>query len=318
MSNDSPRQILKSLAEKSISNETIQDLSTTQLISENNIVKTFVASYNPCYEWPYRLQKIQQADKEISNRACEYILDSGYKDPSVSNEDILEKASEIRPNLIIPKDYPEEQPAKTARSLAEFKEAYDDNPNVRANILAPVQPPYDKTYENHREIYQQFTRFALGGLHCFRDTAGQIQSIKRFNEVLPHDAHIHALGVGMNVEFMYYLRQNPELIDSIDISTPEFAPMKCQMPDKTWIQQRFQIPSGDNRSVLQADLSRYLLRQFNYMLTDWFDDDDWEPMTKKHRTQTNLDKFTKDIPEFSRQNPPREPARAHQHAQPAD
>jgi hypothetical protein len=274
-------------------------------------VRIFSASYSDWWECPYRLQMVQRADQKFRDMSYQYIIDSGYRDDSVTNEAIIEKAVDLNPDWIVPKDYPG-NPERTAESLREFADLYDDRGDkFGGRPLIPVQPPHAQTVERF-PVYGEWSNFAVGGLHYFSSPEAQVDALKEFEEVA-NPAHLHALGVGTNLEFVTALRDEPSLVDSLDISTPETAVKNNGIPDRTWIQREFEIPTGVNSTMLRGQLSRYIHLQLSYMLSDLCDQSNFPGLGE----QAAISEFGDDEEDtLNIANPPREPGRAHGH-QPA-
>jgi hypothetical protein len=60
---------------------------------------------------------------------------------------------------------------------------------------------------------------------------------------------------------------------SIDISTPERAIKNGRLPDKTWTQVDFKVPTGKDSSTIRAQYTKAALYQLNYMLSRLVNDE---------------------------------------------
>lgn len=282
-----------------------EDLRTREIIA-NCPVTIYSAQYNDWWDCPYTLQMVQRADQKFRDKSYRYIIDSGFRDPDVGNEDVIEKAVKLNPDWIVPKDYPGD-PEKTANSLRRFADLYDDRGDEFAGRpLIPVQPPHADTFKQYEHIYEEFSNFAVGGLHYFTSSSAQLGAIREFDEVAS-PGHLHALGVGSNLEFVTALRDEPALVDSLDISTPETAVKNNGVPDRTWIQREFEVPRGINSSMLRGNLAKYVHLQLCYMLTDFANDENFPGIGD----QSALSDFQKEPEErLNLANPPRKPGRS--------
>jgi len=283
-----------------------EDRRAREIIA-NSPVTIFSARYHDWWNCPYTLQMVQRADQKFRDKSYQYIVDSGFRDPDVSNQDMIEAAIDLNPDWVVPKDYPGDA-QRTADSLREFADLYADRGDeFGGRPLVPVQPPHADTFERYEHIYREFSNFAVGGLHYFTTPAAQVEAIKEFKKVAS-PGHLHALGVGTNLEFVTELRDSPALIDSLDISTPETAVKNNGVPDRTWIQREFEVPKGTNSSMLRGNLSKYIHLQLNYMLTEFADDENFPGIGD----QSAIRDFCSEPDEILNfENPPQEPGRSH-------
>jgi len=256
-----------------------------KLISDNTRARVFSAKYNTRYLYPYALQHVGKAYPGVRDTCYELILDSGIHDDEVTNRDVLERALEMNPDYIIPKDYMGEQ-ERTRKSMKEFFDLYRYSyPGCAATPFVVIQPPYADEYWKHSEFYEQFGHIALGGLQQFTPEK-QVKLIKRLRHEIGFNKYIHAFGVGTSLKMIKALRKEPRLLDSLDISTAETTIAKGKFPTKvvdgTWERTDFYIPSGIDSSTVRARLSASLLYMLNYMLGTRVDDKELEEEYKEN------------------------------------
>jgi hypothetical protein len=242
-----------------------------KIVAENTNARVFSASYNPRYGYPYRLMHADAAMESVREQCYEFIIDSSYNDPDISNRDVLQAAIDCNADYCIPKDFPGE-PDRTFDSLREFVSLYQDYEST-AIVMAPIQPPYREHYHAHADFYDQFSHFAIGGLQTFDTTQQQIAAIRRFREAVGDHRYIHALGVGTTLSMIRALRSDDPFVDSIDISTAERAVKNGMIPDKTWQQKAFELPTGPDSTTVRAQYAKAILYQLNYMLSRLVEDD---------------------------------------------
>jgi len=242
-----------------------------KVVAENTNARVFPASYTPRYGYPYRLMHATAAKQSVREQCYELIVDSSYTDSGVSNRDVLSAAVDVNADYVIPKDYPG-APERTFESLQEFVSLYRET-ECNAIVMAVLQPPYRSQYEAHSEYYDRFSHFALGGLHSFATPRGQIEAIRSFRGAVGDHRYIHAFGVGTSLKMVRALRSDDPFVDSVDISTPERAIKNGRLPDKTWTQVDFEVPTGKDSSTIRAQYTKAVLYQLNYMLSRLVDDE---------------------------------------------
>lgn len=239
-------------------------------------VKVFVASYIPRYWYPYRLQHAGKARDWVTEESLEVIMDSAIMDEEIGNAEVLDRAHEVHADYVIPNDTLNEQ-AATTQAVREFADLYDSHP-CTARPLIPLQPPYDKHYAE----LDEFTHYVLGGI-ATSPPKRQLREIRRFREAAGPHAYAHGLGLGASLTLIKALRDEPRLLDSFDLSTPEQVIRGEKLPDKSWQQREFNYPRGDESSTVRAAFASAVVTQLNFMLgpycTDEILNDAWEQST---------------------------------------
>lgn len=268
-----------------------------ELIAHNTTARVFSCGYNDRYHYPYRLQNAKNARR--SGRECcyELMLDSGFNNPELTNEDVIETAIDLNADYIMPKDVLGDAEA-TRESLEGFLDIYEERSDCHARVFVILQPPYLEHYRAHEEFYSQFTHFALGGLHDY-PPAEQVTMLREFaqSDAVSDHTYIHALGIGTDLEIIRFLRQNPRVVDSIDVSTAETAIANGKIPDSMWDQTPFYLPRGVDRSSLQARFSCAILMMLNYVLGEKVDSDEFAEgasLGTAYREQTVLGDISSD------------------------
>jgi hypothetical protein len=229
-------------------------------------VRVFIASYIPRYWYPYRLQHAEKARDWAKDESLEVIMDSAIGDSAVGNEAVLERAAECNADYVIPADTLHSQP-QTTGAVNEFVGLYEAH-DCRAKPLIPLQPPYDRHYQE----LDGFSHYVLGGI-ATTDPEDQLQHIRRFRDEAGYGVYAHGLGLGASLELIRALRENPRLLDSLDLSTPEQVVKGEKIPDKTWEQRDFQYATGDCSSSVRSAYANAVALQLNYMLGPFCDDD---------------------------------------------
>lgn len=240
---------------------------TNQIINASP-VKVFSASgggQSSRYHYPYKLESVPNSSESVRDTCREYIVDSGIIDPTVTNDEILNMAARRNATYVVPKDYLYNQPA-TTESVYDFLDRYEQH-DCQAKPLIPLQPPH----AGHYDELNEFSHYALGGLKNESPSA-QVDALESFREIAD-DEYVHALGFGGSLKFVKAVRENPELVDSVDLSTHEMAVMNDRLPDKTWEQQSFEFPRGEESTTVRAAFASSVLLELNYMLSPLCDDE---------------------------------------------
>jgi len=101
------------------------------------------------------------------------------------------------------------------------------------------------------------------------DKSGQehIDALHRNRERVGTETRIHALAPGTDIEMLRELRAHPDLIDSLDVSTPEQAPANNKIPDATWQQPQRLLPFGKDISTVRGAYSSAIALQLCHMLS---------------------------------------------------
>lgn len=229
-------------------------------------VKVFVASYIPRYWYPYRLQHAEKARDWAKDESLEVIMDSAIGDAAVDNEAVLDRATEVNADFVIPADTLHDQEA-TTEAVRDFMRLYESH-ECRAKPLIPLQPPYDEHYQE----LAGFSHYTLGGIAA-SEPETQLREIRQFRDAAGYGVYAHGLGLGASLTLIRALRENPRLLDSLDLSTPEQVIRGEKLPDKSWQQREFAYPTGEDSSTVRAAFASAVALQLNYMLGPMCSDD---------------------------------------------
>lgn len=219
-------------------------------------IDIYVASNMP-YPYPYKLGKPANQTPKIRDSCTTWIQDSGIGDDT-TNKDVLELADEYDADFVIPCDELHDQEA-TTEAVHDFLELYDDS-DVRATPLIPLQPPYDEHYKQ----LPDYPAYCLGGIAFDYSAREQVTELQKFRRVAGDSPYAHALGVGGSMTVVQAVANNPELVQSVDCSTPEQASINGCMIDAQLKQRNMSILNGEGSSR-----GRYSLAETNaYQIND--------------------------------------------------
>lgn len=226
------------------------------------------------YNWPFKLISVDNipnnGEHERIRVSCETLMvDSGIGNEDVGNEDVLDAAHKVDADWVVPKDYLEDHD-RTTESVYEFFDLYDDH-LCDADVIVPLQPPHHR----HVPDLPEADAYAVGGVKD-DPVENQLKAVRNARNAVGGDAYLHGFGMGSSRILVDTLRENPALLDSFDVSTPEFAPARHRTPDKSLLQETggFVLPGGDDTSTGKAIASELILWEISHMLNpDWRGDD---------------------------------------------
>ena len=240
--------------------------------------------------WPYRLQNAAECYPASFWRSQHRILDSAIMAPELSNRDVLDHAIERHATAVVAKDYlpfaayeneqlqhvPDatDNVEATTESIRDFAERYDAERHPPAYI--PLHPPYDDHVRAVYEIVEDSGlehRYMLGGL---KDATPE----RRIDELLALRAEVgdgpvaHGLGWGLSDELVAVLRDEPELLDSVDNSGPSQAIQNDKVLDKHWRANDCAQVDGQYQNAIGGAFEFAMLLSGAHRLTEFNDDYD--------------------------------------------
>jgi len=165
--------------------------------------------------WPWRMQPCHEADSRHRDACERYIIDSSFQDESITNIDVLDKADTLDAEMCVLADVWHDKDA-TVDAILEGLELYDDHP-FDGGILVPLQPPHDECYLELEG--QGIDVFAVGGVKD-EDDRTRVEAARSVRAVAGPEPHLHGLGYGATPGIVQAVQRDPDLLDSIDYSTP--------------------------------------------------------------------------------------------------
>ena len=239
----------------------------------------YSASYNSHYWYPFKLRSAGLGWDALDKSCMELTIDSNINDDEVTNKDVIEDAIEARANKIIPKDYLED-PERTRQSLIEFEQLIENEyGSIKPNIIPVLQDDHVSHLEKYESFYEEYSHIALGGMKNF-EPEEQAKRLKGVREIVGDHTHIHGFGLGCSLGLIKVIRQNPNLLDSLDMATAERMVANGKVTDWSFNQEQPEIPMpmGTNKTAVNAGFSKSVLIMLNYMLTDMVDEEHLEKL----------------------------------------
>ena len=260
--------------------------------ARNNRLTIFSASSTGVgsnYDYPYKLEK-HPGSETIRNTCVEYVLDSAINKPHISNREILDMAVKRRADYVVPKDTPGD-PEATIESLREFKRLFETHKDTYGHLtpIAPLQPPHRESYLQYEELYSEFPIIGVGGLKD-SDPSRQLTAIKNVREEIANTP-IHGFGMGGTLDFVKTVRENPGLVQSVDLSTGEQAALNGQQLTATLDQTPSRTPHGEKSSQLRGIAAERNLLVLNYLYSDLVADEEIEQTWQSVFQDRSLDEF---------------------------
>jgi|GEM_PF-7035007 len=172
---------------------------------------------------------------------------------------------------------------------------YPSTPEAEERYLAGVEH-YSLTYD----LIGAADGVAVGSLLGL-DVFEQITALKQVREAVGPYKHVHALSPTPRPEMLLFLRRNPGIIDSLDLSTPETAPAGNKLPDLRFYPQMKYLfpPAHANISPVRGAASTMIALMLNFWLSEWVKEEELMEMLEEHydwvereqTAQTGLEAF---------------------------
>jgi hypothetical protein len=192
--------------------------------------------------WPWRMQPPKESAPSYRN-ACEvYAIDSDPLDDDVTTADVLHEAVRLDAEIASLQDVYHDMDA-TADSLLEGLGIADSHA-FDGSLMLPLQEPYIDCWKEIGEPTKHI--IGLGGLKD-GSAAARIQAAEEFSSAAGTDIHLHGFGWGPRGDLGAWIRNHPDVLDSLDYSTPI----------QTGINQ--ELTPGDERMSVQAAYAAFRL-----------------------------------------------------------
>lgn len=165
--------------------------------------------------WPWRMEPPHEATPSYRNACERYVIDSAPKRDDITTTDALDKAVAVDAEVASLADVYQDKPA-TVDSLLAGLEVADDH-QFDGTLLLPLQDPFVECW---REIGApvEDVWLGIGGLKDASD-ASRITAAEELRGVVGDGAHIHGFGWGPNGDLAAAIREDPDLLDSLDYAT---------------------------------------------------------------------------------------------------
>lgn len=224
-------------------------------------VKLFFSENACSLKWPWRMAGAQHAQERMVESSEYYILDSAFQRDDIGIEEVLDTGVELGADMIALVDEYGSS-AKTVENVLNDMEAVDDH-EWDGDVLVPLQPPHGKCY---RELEGIGDWYGVGGV-ARSSPEEKIHAAHEIRDAAGPEIHLHGLGWGVTLPVVRAIRDDPDLLDSLDSKGEYDRAMTEDMPE-TW-QSRDSVPSGRGLAVV-SHAAGYLiegLRRMNPEIT---------------------------------------------------
>lgn len=244
-----------------------------EVILDDCYVDFFAATNTTMLDYPLRLGNPKNSSPTVADRSTTYILDSAIGDESIQNPDVVARAVEIEPDIVVPADTFGD-PAATTGDVVEIFSLLDET-GVNPRVIIPLQSDAETTHVAHynaladrlSEIGVDIANhlLAVGGVKEW-EFAKQLAAIIDVRSHVGREAHIHGLGFGFSQQWAFAIRCCPWLLDSIDNSSSHKNIINGKIMDSEFNRMQFKRPRGTNSTVLSAMLREFVLYMFAYVI----------------------------------------------------
>lgn len=251
--------------------------------------------------WPHRLQRADECAPASYWRSPKRILDSAITAPELSNRDVLREAITKHATAVVAKDYlpfeayhalyeQDRLSEKQLRVVEALEREYEDNvaattasieafldehdPDRHPPAFIPLHPPYDEHYREVAPFVKDShvdERYMLGGL---KDASSErrIEELLAFREVAGPEPTAHGLGWGLSTDLVRLVREEPELLDSVDNSTTTQI-RNGQIVDADWTSHSgIATVSGQFANTINGGWELAMLKTQMHRLSPFHDD----------------------------------------------
>lgn len=188
--------------------------------------------------WPWRMNKAKaEADARHAAKCDHYVVDSNFKDESVTNRDVLDEAAKLGADAVVLADVYQDMEATVGALLDGLDLAADHR--FDGTVVLPLQAPHAECYQRVAPSVDREVWWAIGGLKD-DPVAAKLDAARELRSAAGDEEWIHGLGYGVTDELARTVRQNPTLLDSIDNSTA----MSSSIPSLTGTKEKMTVSAA--------------------------------------------------------------------------
>lgn len=260
----------------------------SRFLDEEAPIDVYLADNQPCIEYPLRVQSVNHISPTTVSHCRHSIVDSNIGDESIDNQSVIETAENYGVETVVPcdviGDYDE-----TVSQIRDMAVRIEKSETVE-NMFAPIQGTSVEEYAmNANALHSTIESsglgefvytYAIGGIKDI-GTDKQIEHAKAIRE-MNSDMNLHLFGGGMSMKWIKTLRENPNLIDSLDMSTPVHMSFngKIVMPNMQRLDT--DLPRGTHSSRPKAQMVEYMCTMYNFLISDGPDEADMEVLYEQN------------------------------------
>lgn len=165
--------------------------------------------------WPWRMHPPKEATESYRRSCDKYIIDSDPLDDSVTTKDCFDAGIKYQADIVSLADVYLDKDA-TVDSILEGLEDYDDHA-FGGQLLLPLQAPFVECWQELGEPTNHL--IGIGGLKDAH-VSERITAAQELREAVGPNVWLHGFGWGVSGRLSNEIRNNPDLLDSTDYSTP--------------------------------------------------------------------------------------------------
>jgi len=254
-----------------------------QNIVEDSFVDVYTATNTAMLEYPFVLGHVNESSPTLCDKAERFILDSTIGDESVGNEEVYERGCDLDADWILAADVMGE-PQETTQSIIELLDIISDSVvEYDPRVVLPLQADeqidrvthYEQIIETATHLGYDVTDnpVAVGGIRDLHPDE-QVDICRRVRANLGTEKYIHALGCGVTLSWVKAIRENQDLVDSLDTSSIAQNVINGKMLTPELDQVTFNMPRGSNSTALTTMARMWQLYLFNYLIGPHIRDED--------------------------------------------
>lgn len=280
------------------------EIRRRERVARESPIDVYSSSVNEAWGWPWKLTASNERRQSTARSAGTVMVDPGLRNPACSPE-IAHAAARVDADYVILKDISPEHrqhadlkerhltSLKTSANcidwFRELRAAAQEHERVSVGAwtvthdaapVVPLQPPYEETLAAAGEGHEcrggtvnlldddDIEYYAVGGLLSIDAVEERISALQYVRDELDDGVRLHALAPGTSPAMIRALRENADLVDSLDVSTPENAPGRGgKLPDVEWKQHKIRVSAGEDSSVTRAQYSAGIAVELARQLT---------------------------------------------------
>jgi hypothetical protein len=171
--------------------------------------------------YPFRLEPVHEIPESADThpKCCRYVVDSSVGKEDIENIDALDAAARVGADAVVLADEYQDMEG-TVEAVVDGLTLYQQH-DFNGEVIVPLQAPHGECYQRvrNRGVSPEHT-FAIGGLKDCSDDERKLDAVREVRVAADHNITIHGLGYGVTDTIAKAVRNDEDLLDSVDYSTP--------------------------------------------------------------------------------------------------
>lgn len=182
-------------------------------------VGSVTSDLGPRAYYPFVMHRVDEVPESAAERpqCYKYVIDSAIGNSECGNQETLDTACRVDADAAVIADVYGDMEG-TVEAVLDGVDLYADHA-FNGQLVIPLQPPHGECLK--RLLSAGVSRdhiFAVGGMKDASDEE-KLEAARTVREVLGPEPHLHGLGFGITDEMAAGIRDEPDLLDSVDAST---------------------------------------------------------------------------------------------------